>query len=896
MKIYLPNFSRRAALIIFGGMSAALLIYWLALNMLVDANAIRNRAVAIIEKASYTVEVQGASFSAFPLPKVTLQRFAVSNPSESSESYFFEASAIEVHLDLLSLFSGQPRARHITLVHPSLSLERFSATEANWKPLLTALEQSQQFERARVFIERGSIYYNDAQDGREETITDIQGRALLDADQGIDADLTFRAYDKPGRFFMDSSSGKLVSFQQFQLKAQTQLRFDKDFMDFNGTISRQPSKAIVFDGALKAQAEQSRFWFERFSVSKAKEGAFTTLPENLALRLDATLDTHVEKGRVTIKEFALGDTNGTANISWNDRNNISDAEAQFSFAHINADELLGGEEGNINAFFSLFLPRDVEGVFTANIRKLTFQDAPFADVQVTSSLAQGELNLNQVRATLPGNTKVFLFGIMKRDSRNMINFDGSMEMLGENATQFLQDSGFEKVNLVPQARSKFRARANLFVSNDRATISELRFQGGDFYMVGGVNINAGGEHDIETTLRFRNVRLEPLAAFFAPLTAKAASTDVEALDRRLPWLGKLKRSMLLNLLFEDFAFGDRKGIRSQFMVSIHENQVSFQKIDLNFEASHIHGVASFDQTGEVPHIEANLSLSEYNLNSLLGASVVNHPVPRGNALTVWSSEPFETSFLRGYDSKLTLHIDKAEHQSFVIENMDLVGESKNGEWQFETLTGDIWGGQFSANANLDVSSVASLSTAIQMSNIKVEEALKSLAGFEGLRGRASISSEISSSGVSPADFAKNALGTLAFSGRDIVIRGFDLASLVQTIPAVRSVADVVNTVRIATLQGASSFSIVDGGFYFSQGTLGTQGITFRSRHAIGSFGGTIDLMRWMLNAAIQFKLISIASDEYPMVTVLFTDSMDNPVLDIDTRSLEAWVARQKLLQ
>jgi hypothetical protein len=896
MNIYLPNFSRRATLIIVGGISSALLIYWLTLNMLVDKNAIRDRVVAIIEKASYTVEVQGTSLSVFPLPKVTLKRFAVNNPSEASESYFFETSSIEIHLDLFSLMSGHPSVRHITLVRPSLSLERFSQTETNWNAVLSIFDQNQQFERARVFIERGSIYYLDSQDGREETVTDIQGQFFLEASQGIEANLGFKAYDRQGRFTMRSRSGQLVSLKQFQVNSETQLRFDNEFMDFNGTISRQPSKAVIFDGVLKAEAQKSRFWFERFSVSKAKEGAFTTLPENLPLRLEATLDTHIEKGRISIKELTLGDTSGTAEIGWNDRNNIADAEAQFSFSHLNADELLAGEEGNINAFFTLFLPKEVEGVFSANIKKLTFQKAPFADVQVTSSLGQSELNLNQVRATLPGNTKVFLFGIMKRDSRNMINFDGSMEMLGENAAQFMQDSGFERINLVPQAHSKFRARANLFVSNDRATISELRFQGGDFYMVGGVNVNAGGNHDIETTLRFRNVRLEPLAAFFAPLMAKRAPTDVEMLNRRLPWLSNIKRSTVLNLLFDDFAFGDRKGVRSQFIVSIRKDQVAFQKIDLNFEKSHVKGTALFDQTGEIPRIEANLNLSEYNLNSLMGSSVIKHPVPRGNILPVWSSEPFETSFLRGYNSKLALHIDKAEHQSFVIENLDLVGESKNGDWRFETLAGDIWGGQFSANANLDVTSVTSLSTAFQMSNIQVEEALKSLAGFEGVRGRASISSELSSSGVSPSDFAKNASGTVAFSGRDIVIRGFDLASLVQTIPAVRSVADVVNTVRIATLQGASSFSIVDGGFYFSQGTVGTQGITFRSRHAIGSFGGTIDLMRWMLNAAIQFKLISITAEEYPMVTVLFTDSMDNPALDIDTRSLEAWVARQKLLQ
>ncbi|MBY0354423.1 MAG: AsmA family protein, partial [Rickettsiales bacterium] len=384
--------------------------------------------------------------------------------------------------------------------------------------------------------------------------------------------------------------------------------------------------------------------------------------------------------------------------------------------------------------------------------------------------------------------------------------------------------------------------------------------------------------------------------FFAPLFATAATTDAEVLNRRLPWLNTINQRIFLNLLFEDFSLGQRKGIRSRFVASLEKDKVQFDTIEVNLEGASIRGVASFNQKDDLPLLTTQLHVSDYNLNSLFGTGHIQHPVPRGNMVPVWSSQPWETSFLRGYDSKMSIQIDRATHDSFSAKNLSFEAESTNGEWSIENIKADMWGGTLQSNVHLDVSSVPTFTTSFYLTNIRLEAFLKSLAGFEGLQGLSSLSAEISSSGISAADFVKNANGSVAFKGRDILLQGFDLASLVQTVPAVRSVADVVNTVRIATLRGFSSFSIVEGGFYFSQGALGTQGITFRSRHALGSYVGSIDLMRWIIQAAIQFKLISIATDEYPAVTVTLKDSLDQPIIDLDARSLEAWVARQKLIQ
>ncbi len=892
----LPSIRNRAFLLLMGVSAAFLFAYWAALHLFVDPKAVQERFEAVFQEALYSADIMESELSVFPLPKIILRRLTVNNPAESSESYFLEAPEIHVHFNLLSLLSHTEAIGKIRLLQPSLVLERTASDTANWQPLMDHLSRLQSTTQINTVIENGTIFYQDHIAKKEESLTKLSGSLTLDQREGFSAELAFLFHKRQGRLSIVSGQGELRSFQQFRFQTTAELAFAKDMLRYSGVLSRQPGQTVTLQGNAMMRSMQPKFWLERLFISKAKEGAFSALPKDISLVLDATIDSRPDAGRISVNKLQLGKSNGQAQVAWKRADAKIQTETKFSFNQLDMDEILSSKDRNLNAFFSLLLPKGTDGKFTLTAQSFVYFTLPFRQLQIAADVNEAELTLNQATAQLPGKTRVFAFGILKRDVRQLISFDGSMELLGEDALALMRDSGLQRLNILPLSGKKFRARANLFLAADRATVSEMRFQGGDFYMVGGVNVNPGSAHDIEATLRFRNVRLEPLLAYFSPLFSRSAPTDAKILNRRLDWLAKVQRSALLNLLFEDFLLGNHKGVRSQFLVSLQKDKAYFQKIDLNLDHSHVQGKALFDQTAETPKVEAVLDISDYDLNPLLGTSLITQPVPRGNVASVWSAEPFETSFLRGYDSALDIRIAHASHASFSIDNLELKSTSQNGEWNIESLKGTVWGGQFAIAGSMDVTSVSRMNATLQMTNLRTEEALKSLAGFEGVRGLVSVSAEVGSSGVSPSDFIKNMSGTFAFSGREIIIRGFDLSSLVQTVPAVRSVADVVNTVRIATLQGASSFSLVDGGFYFSQGTLGTQGITFRSRHAIGAFGGTIDLMRWMLNAAIQFKLISIVSEEYPMVTVLFRDSMDNPIIDIDTRSLEAWVARRKLLQ
>lgn len=897
MKIDVSTVNRRPILIALAIIVGTILTLWLAVQALVNTDALREKAIAAIEQSTgYKMEIGSVSLSVFPLPSVTFEKVAILNAEESNESYFFTANAIKMRLDMAALIKGVTVVRAVDISQLQLNLELAESGKGNWLPAYALLDGVSAQSVRQITLHGGAVHFINLAQNEEKDVKDIRGMIRLDAQGVPNGNFAFTAFDQAGELKLASSGGQVSSANDFSFKTEAELRFGAEFVKFAGDVSRASGKRMVLNGQLLAEAQSTRLWLERMSNAKAKEGAFSIFPESLPLRLDMTMNTSPVKGEIRLKNLTLGESAGAAAIVWLEAGEGINAKGSFNVATLNADQLLGEKNGNLNAFFSLFLPPDVEGEFNVGIKRLIYKGAPLTNAAVTARLTQGEMNINQFTGAMGGKSRGFLFGIMKRDARGKINFDGSAEILGEDAASFLQDSGFDKVNLIPQAHSKFRARSNIFLSDDRGTFSEIRFQGGNFYMVGGVNMNAGGKHDIEVTMRLRNVRMEPLAAFFAPITAKAATTDAQLLDRHLPWLSQLDKKIYLNLLFDDFTLGDRQGARSQFILSMAKDKVDFEQIDVNFTESKLQGTASFEQSGEVPHLVANLTLSDYDLNSLLGPALVKHPVPRGNRSEVWPLELFETSFLRGYDSEMKIRIDRAKHESFTLENVNLAATSTNGEWKIDDLSADVFGGKLAAKISLDMTSVPSFSSAFYLSNMRVEELLNSFAGFQGLRGTANLTADISSSGVSAGDMIRNMSGTMAFSGRDIVLRGFDLASLVQTVPSVRSVADVVNTVRIATLKGASSFSLVEGGFYFAQGSLGTQGVTFRSRHAIGTLSGTIDLLHWLMDASIQFKLISIVNEEFPIVSVIFNDTLDSPLIDLDTRSLEAWVARQKLLQ
>ena len=899
--LYLPKPNKLLVGIVGGGFLLLLISYWSILHLLIDTNAFSTALLQkITETTGLTAKTQGAGLDVFPLPRIVLTAFTIDNVAESSNSYLLETKTVSFRLSIPDLLAGKAVPITMNMAQPDLELERISGTETNWQSFFKDQSLLNSLPLKHIVIENGSIVYTNGDDTTEirklNTVISIRGSG----DFSANGSLNVLGHDT--RFQFASNSGYIKSPDNFSLDIASKFESGKENISYTGLLSHSVEQGWKSKGSLDVDLKDVNDWFGRFTEQDAEADIVdhNYLKDDMPLTATFAIDDDNEQQKIDIKKFQIGLSSATGEFSWKTGTSPVQATGEINFGQLDLDEILVGgktQQEAIDTFVGWLLPNNIDGQFRFKADKLIYKTIPLDKVKIEGSLAQGEMVLNQASAEFPGNTRMITLGILKSDTRGHANYEGNLELQGQDITAFISGIGYAKADIIQAGHQKFRARAGLYLSPDLTTISSMRFQAGEFEFSGGINSSPGKKYDTEATLVFKHARLDPMIAMLQPATQETQIGYSVTTSRRMKWLSDVDQRYSLNLLFQDFTIGTKKGKLTQVSMALQKDRMTVDKLDLNLDDIAVKGAFTVDQkrANSLPIVNVNLSMSEFNLADILTDHLIAHPVARGNTQNVWNVNKIDLDYLRGYIGKFDLRIERARHPNFDISDMHVTANAESsGDWTIDELSGGLWGGTLKASARLQALTVPTVTSQFYLVNVSADQLFNSVAGFQSLHGNVNISGEIETSGVNPRDFAQNLTGAMAFRGDNLVIRGFDLANLVQTVPSVRSVADLVNTARLATLRGQSTFTIVEGSFYADHGTLATKGITFRSRQAIGKFDGSIDLMHWTMNTALTFQLITIATQEFPTVTITAQDSMDNPSLELDTRSLEAFVGRRKL--
>lgn len=512
-----------------------------------------------------------------------------------------------------------------------------------------------------------------------------------------------------------------------------------------------------------------------------------------------------------------------------------------------------------------------------------------------ATLDGGELVINQAVMHMPGDTELLVFGIIKRSLDQSIHFDGSMELLGKRMLEFAHAFGFDKDKFITEHDGEFRAKASMFLSRANSVISSFKLQAGTLLASGGMTSSEGGDYDNEYTLRISGIKLDPFVPLLVPGSRKdMQKSDFEDIMRRLDWLDTISKRIKLNLVLQNYKLSKTPGRQSALHLTLEQGKFGFQDSEFELGGIVFSGSVGYDQREEFPLIKADMSVSSFNIEPFTARNLRKAPVPRGNFKTVWKEEFFSFSYLKGYNSDLDIRIRNVVHPELGMQNARLVATSQNGKWDIKSFRGDIWDGVVKMNGMLDVASIPSMTLSFSLENIESVRLFSAFAGHENFLGKLSLNGQLATSGISAHNWIKNARGTFVVLGQNMIVKGFDVSSLVQAIPSVRSVADVTNTVRVAMLRRHTSFALVEGGFYLDNGVFKSTELKLRAKHSIGVVSGEMDLVSWNMNCRIDFGLITLARGDYPSISILFTNSIDDPEMTPDTRSLESFIARKYL--
>ena len=411
-------------------------------------------------------------------------------------------------------------------------------------------------------------------------------------------------------------------------------------------------------------------------------------------------------------------------------------------------------------------------------------------------------------------------------------------------------------------------------------------------------MNKEHENDDGTTvtMRAKNFRADAFVDAFIPKVQLDSEKlyDYNSFNRSVPWLSDISERYNIEMVLEDYSLKGKKGKRADLKMVVDKGEIDAKHVNIEVGDVTVRGGVNINQASGIPLVRGKLSVSKVDLIPFMGERVRTFPVERGNVASVWSNENVNFNYLKGYDLDVKLHIKQLSHQDFELNNLYALMKAREGIWKVSQAKASVWEGALDGEMSLDLTSVPIFSGAYAFKDIRAEKLLNAFASHKGVFGVMSLSGTLSTNGMNPLAWVLNAKSNISFNAHGVVLKGFDLASVIRAIPSVRNVGDVVNVVRLAVVGRKSSFKEMRGTLNVEDGIMYVPEIRLRSQHTVATMSGQMDIVKWAMDLQSRFALTTLSPDEQPALAMTFSDSIDDPVIDIDTREIEKFVAKRKL--
>ncbi|AHB50389.1 hypothetical protein W911_15670 [Hyphomicrobium nitrativorans NL23] len=468
------------ALLYLGGLLIAALALLFAAPRFIDWNSYRG---VFEEEASRIlgreVRVGGAvNLSLLPAPYVSFERLRIADTSDQGASSIIRVESFTMRLSVPPLLKGMIEAHRVEMRRPVLNLVINEAGGGNWQSLAFAPGAlpfvPKDVTLQSVMIEDGAIVVNTA--GNREL-------ARFDA---INGELTAEALEGPFKYRGTvnwQNTPRQVRIATAQADANGDLRFKAavDVTDSKNSymldgrlrdLKGQPS----LDGALSARLALARGAARTRAHASSTEASNEDTP-NIDEPLDFELDgngtlpspvasapstpqdgprsfelkskVHGTTSGVALDEIAIsleaGATpqliEGEARIDWTEKMRL---DVALSSRWIDLDQIaeVTTKEMPLEAGRTYFealasaLPAEADTNARLEFDQLTLGGEPIGNVRLAARRAGGPLEIEAVRADLPGGVRLELDGILT-PTETVPRLDGSLFVSGKSLMRFL---------------------------------------------------------------------------------------------------------------------------------------------------------------------------------------------------------------------------------------------------------------------------------------------------------------------------------------------------------------------------------------------------------------------------------------------------------------------------
>jgi uncharacterized protein involved in outer membrane biogenesis len=860
--------------------------------MTMDAGKYRDIVVSQVKLLSgQTLQVKGRTqLSLLPSPVLTLQAVELTADTPDPQAPHLTAPAAEIHLGWRSLWADFPQVERVVLQQPALELARDAAHLPQFGFLGGALAAASNVTTPiEIDIDNGRVIVAETRDDPAVRLENIQLSLGMDSRGGKRANGRFSFHQLPFNIALHADApGEAAAPVTFRLWQN-----DKTRLEFTGQRTLLQDRTTL-DGAFTLAIENAALFAD--PASKA-----APYPVSAGGKVQWAGDT-VKFSELTLEspDSAGG---GSLDVKWGE---APQWIANFQFSRLKLQP---------QWFAPLFATRNAEPVNTQAVtppheNPLDIPHSVFATVTaenlfigthtatnaiLNAELSKGMIALKQVAMQVEGESSVALKGTIEQTAKGL-RYQGEMSTDGKNLRALLASFEPAAAQFPERTFGAFHSTGNLLISSEQLRYSEANLQLGELQLNGGMVMYFDTIPRVEAEIAFKDTNLDYFRNNWRQEQQANNTNDFifrinSSVD--FGWLRQLQTVVDLRLSFDQFTFLDRQGTTGAFRIYARQGEIGLFDIDMRYPDGAIKGQVKINVAQELPAFDIALSVPQFDSAYVAkdGASYGPSWVSPDKPEKRWSDELFDFSWMIGVGGKLDLAFGQLTHHGETYKNFALKGTLQS-ELGFERFGGTITG-----TGTLIGGKVPGLSASFTAYNIDAPQLIHSIANYDKLSGRFSVSGTVATSGIHLLSWMQQADVKMVIAGRGVRPQNFNLQGVVDGVQAARSVADVITNVNRALPSGTTEFS-VDGNVNIAGGFMRTPGLALKAAIApntpaiAGNFGGEISLtdMKLALTEVYQFPMLR--SETQPTLRVELTGALENPALKIDTASLEAYVAKR----
>jgi uncharacterized protein involved in outer membrane biogenesis len=513
---------------IVGGLVVLIVVAALVTPFFIDLNNYKGTIEAKAKEATgRDLKIEGPiSLSILPLPSVSVSGVKFGNAPGGTAPNMAEIQSATVKVAILPLLSHKAEITNIVLAHPTIVLEKLKDGTGNWQiapaggaatttgtatgttaaptaPAPAGADASAGGWDVKIdgaSIQDGTLIYRDLAAGTEQKIEKFNVDLSMDSLKGpFDAKGGMVAMNLPLDFAI--KAGRMDSTAPMPIEVTLGLN-GKGSFGFSGqadmAAASDPAKPIV-TGKLSAKADNVA---ELMAVLGG--GSAASQPPALAqsFSLDGDVTAGQQAAEVKNLNLALGEIQAQGGVSAK-YGAATQVDANLAVGRVDLDKLMppakageapaGGNAAPANTTAAapkeaapFTLPSGITANVTATVEQIAYQGKAIDGTKLVAQLKDGQLNLSQFSAQLPGNTAFTLSGVLAPKA-GQPNFTGAMKASSDNLREVADMFAKGALNSVPSDRlRKLALTSRLNASPTQVEIADLSAQLDASKLSGGV--------------------------------------------------------------------------------------------------------------------------------------------------------------------------------------------------------------------------------------------------------------------------------------------------------------------------------------------------------------------------------------------------------------------------